>query len=60
MITGSHDSTVKVWDADRCVELLTLRGHTGAVNRGVILPNGLLFTSSWDGTVRVWAGRPAE
>lgn len=49
IVTGSVDSTVKIWDADGGAELLTLRGHTGAINRGVILSNGLLFTSLWDG-----------
>jgi eukaryotic-like serine/threonine-protein kinase len=60
LFTGSRDGAIKVWDPDRCTELLTLAGHTDAVNRGVMLPNGLLFTSSWDGTVRVWDGRPVE
>jgi len=60
IITGSHDCSVKVWDAERLTELLVLRGHTAAVNRGVVLPNGMLFTSSWDGTVRMWDGRPGR
>jgi WD40 repeat protein len=57
VVTGSHDGTVKVWDAARCSEMLILRSHMAAVNRGVMLPGGLLFTSSWDGTVREWDGR---
>jgi WD40 repeat protein len=60
ILTGSHDGNVKVWDAERCTELLVLRGHLGAVNRGVVLPNGMFFTSSWDGTVRMWDGRKAR
>ena len=28
---GSWDNTVKVWDADKGTEILTLKGHTGVV-----------------------------
>ena len=53
--TGSDDGLIKLWDVRFESELLTLRGHRAAVNRGVFA-NGSLFSSSWDATVRVWHG----
>jgi WD40 repeat protein len=32
ILTGSRDSTAKVWDAETGREMLTLKGHTGPVN----------------------------
>lgn len=51
------DRTAKIWDAQTGQELLTLHGHTAAINRGTVLESGLAFTSSFDGTIRVWDGR---
>ena len=31
IVSGSEDSTVKVWDADKGSEILTLKGHTSEV-----------------------------
>jgi WD40 repeat protein len=52
--TGSSDNTTKLWDAVTGEELLTLTGHTKAVNRIAFRsPDGKhLATSSEDGTVR--------
>jgi len=56
LLNSANEETIEVWDADLTSRYLTLRGHTSFINRGVLLPNGLLFTSSWDGSVRVWDG----
>jgi WD40 repeat protein len=54
--SGSHDGTVKLWNVGFASELLTLKEHTAAVNRGVLSRSGVLATTSWDNTIRVWDG----
>jgi WD40 repeat protein/tRNA A-37 threonylcarbamoyl transferase component Bud32 len=55
IVSGSRDSTVKVWDSSTGQELLTLRGHTGPVNGVAINPDGQRIVSgSADRTVKVW------
>ena len=52
---GSHDKTLKVWDAETVAETLTLRGHSDAVSSVPFSPNGRRIVSgSWDHTLRVW------
>jgi tetratricopeptide (TPR) repeat protein len=46
---------VKVWDAARGQEILSLRGHTMSVKRVAFSPNGCrLASASYDQTVKVW------
>jgi WD40 repeat protein len=55
IVTGSDDSTVKVWDAQSGRQTLTLTGHTGAVRCVRFSPDGRrVVTSSDDKTARVW------
>jgi WD40 repeat protein len=55
IVTGSTDSTARVWDATTGVELLRLKGHTAAVNSVVVTPDGTrIVTGSGDQTARVW------
>ncbi|HXG09600.1 MAG TPA: hypothetical protein VNK04_07405, partial [Gemmataceae bacterium] len=59
IVSGSDDQTVKVWDAERGQQLLTLQGHKGGVLGGVtsvaISADGRRIASgSEDGTVKVW------
>ena len=50
---------VKLWDTRTGHEVLMLRGHTGGVTGVVFSPDGQrLYTSSWDGTVRIWDATP--
>jgi WD40 repeat protein len=47
--------TVKVWDADRGNELITLKGHTGQVMSVAFSPDGKrIVSASDDQTVKVW------
>ena len=56
LATGSHDGTVKIWDADTGREQATLlRGHADEVNALVFSPDGqTLATGSDDHLVRLW------
>lgn len=45
VITGSEDTTAKIWDASTGRELLTLRGHAGTVT-------SVAFSPQWDGPLR--------
>ncbi len=55
IVTGSDDSTAKVWDAASGQELFTLRGHRGPVNSVAFSPGGRrIVTGGMDCTARVW------
>ncbi|OXB66130.1 hypothetical protein ASZ78_012473 [Callipepla squamata] len=57
LLSGSWDTTAKVWLNDRC--MMTLQGHTAAIWAVKILPEqGLMLTGSADKTIKLWkAGR---
>jgi WD40 repeat protein/serine/threonine protein kinase len=57
IVSGSADSTIKVWDTDSGSELMTLRGHKDKVMSAAFSPDGKRIVSSggkWDRTIRVW------
>ena len=55
IVSGSHDNTVRVWDAASGEELLVLRGHEKRVSAAAFSPDGARIVSgSDDDTVRVW------
>ena len=55
IVSGSWDKTVKVWDAARGQEILTLKGHTDLVTSVAFSPDGKRIASgSEDKTVKVW------
>ena len=55
IVSGSHDNTVKVWDAATGQETLALKGHSNGVSSVSFSPDGKLIVSgSSDKTVKVW------
>jgi WD40 repeat protein len=54
--SGSHDNTIRVWDAAIGEAVAgPFIGHTGPVNSVAFLPDGQRIASaSQDGTIRVW------
>ena len=54
-MTGSQDSTAKVWDANTGQELMTLTGHDDWVNSAVYSPDGKrIATAGSDGIVQIY------
>lgn len=53
MITGSYDSTAKVWDVQTGQELRTLKGHSSGI-RCLQFDDTKLMTGSLDNTIKLW------
>ncbi|KAK5136718.1 hypothetical protein LTR08_002371 [Meristemomyces frigidus] len=59
LITGSYDSTVKVWDIASGKELRTLTGHTSGI-RCLQFDDTKLMTGSLDNTIKLWNWRTGQ
>jgi WD40 repeat protein len=55
IVTGSGDSTARIWDTASGKEIAVFLGHEGPVLSAVFSPdNSLIVTSSQDKTTRIW------
>lgn len=60
LITGSYDSTIKVWDIETGEEIRTLVGHTSGIRCLQFEDSGKLLTGSMDNTTRLWNWRTGK
>lgn len=59
LITGSYDTTVKVWDVNTGEEIRTLVGHTSGI-RALQFDDRKLMTGSLDSTMKMWNWKTGE
>lgn len=53
LMTGSYDTTIKIWKVDTGECLRTLTGHTKAI-RSLVFDSQKLITGGLDSTIKVW------
>ncbi len=59
LVTGGQDGVIRIWDSATLDPLLTLRGHTQAIEALEFSRDGTrMMTASIDGTVRLWDSVP--
>jgi len=55
VVTGSWDSTIRLWDVETAQTIKLFEGHTDWVNSVVFSPDGKqLLSAGRDGTIRIW------
>ena len=59
LVTGSYDTTIKIWNIETGEVLRTLRGHTSAV-RCLQFDDSKLITGSFDKTIKIWNWQTGE
>lgn len=60
MMSGSLDTTIKIWDPMSYSLVNTIDGHTHMVTLLIELKNGNLASSSIDKTVNIWDRHTGE
>jgi F-box and WD-40 domain protein MET30 len=59
LVTGSYDSTIKIWNIESGQEIRTLRGHRSGI-RALQFDDTKLVTGSLDNTIKIWNWQTGE
>jgi F-box and WD-40 domain protein MET30 len=59
LVTGSYDTTIKIWNTETGVLVRTLTGHTMGV-KSLVFDDNKLISGGLDGTIKVWNMRSGE
>ncbi|RPB22262.1 WD40 repeat-like protein [Terfezia boudieri ATCC MYA-4762] len=59
LVTGSYDTTIKIWDIETGKEIRTLTGHTLGV-RALQFDDSKLISGSMDNTLKIWNYRTGQ
>jgi WD40 repeat protein len=54
LASGSVDTTIKIWDTIKGIEIKTLNGHTDLVRSLAVLPDESLASGSADTKIKIW------
>lgn len=58
LLSGSDDTTIKLWDSATCKEMAKLSDHTGMINSVRFHPDGSCIASgATDKTIKIWDAR---
>nr|NCR55544.1 hypothetical protein [Microcystis aeruginosa L211-07] len=56
LVSGSYDTTIKLWNVETGQEIRTLKGHDRSVSSVNFSPDGkTLVSGSWDKTIKLWS-----
>ena len=54
LISAGSDDSIKIWDIyENYIELCSIDEHTNTVSNAIGMKNGMILSSSWDGSVKV-------
>jgi WD40 repeat protein len=56
-VTGSYDTTLKLWSVRDGREIATMPGHTDRIQSLAVSPNGTIASGGAAGEIRLWDGR---
>ncbi len=55
LVSGSYDCTLKIWNLENNMQLMTLKDHNKIISCIAELPDGRIISGSHDNTLKIWS-----